>query len=35
MQRGEALVQLFGTNGLLRCRMHQSPARLFKPGVGK
>jgi len=33
LQRGEALVQLFSTHGLLRCRMHQSPARLFKPGA--
>jgi hypothetical protein len=34
LQRGEALVQLFGTHGLLRCRMHQSPAKLFKPAFG-
>jgi hypothetical protein len=34
LQRGEALVQLFRTHGLLRCRMHPSPARLFKPGAG-
>jgi hypothetical protein len=33
LQPGEALVQLFKTHGILRCRMHQSPARLFKPGV--
>lgn len=32
LQPGEALVQLFKTHGLLRCRMHQSPAKLFKPG---
>jgi Helicase HerA, central domain len=35
LQPGEALVQLFKTHGLLRCRMHQSPARLFKPGFGQ
>jgi hypothetical protein len=34
LQRGEALVQLFQTHGLLRCRMNQSPARLFKPSRG-
>lgn len=32
LRPGEALVKLFKTNGLLRCRMHQSPAKLFKPG---
>jgi hypothetical protein len=35
LQRGEALVQLFKTHGMLRCRMRQSPARLFKPGTGQ
>jgi hypothetical protein len=35
LRRGEALVELFGTNGLMRCRMYQSPARLFKPGAGE
>jgi hypothetical protein len=34
LQPGEALVSLFKTHGLLRCRMHQSPAKLFKPGAG-
>jgi hypothetical protein len=33
LQPGEAIVQLFKTHGLLRCRMHQSPARLFKPST--
>jgi DNA helicase HerA-like ATPase len=33
LQPGEALVQLFKTNGLSRCRMWQSPARLHKPKV--
>jgi Helicase HerA, central domain len=32
LQPGEALVSLFKAHGLHRCRMHQSPARLFKPG---
>ena len=32
LQRGEALVELFQTSGLSRCKMHQSPARLYKPG---
>jgi hypothetical protein len=31
LQPGEALVQLFKTNGLSRCRMWQSPAKLHKP----
>jgi hypothetical protein len=35
LKPGEALVHLFKTHGLLRCRMHQSPARLFKPGSGQ
>jgi DNA helicase HerA-like ATPase len=33
LQPGEALVQLFKTNGLSRCRMWQSPAKLHKPRV--
>jgi hypothetical protein len=33
LQPGEALVQLFKTNGLSRCRMWQSPAKLHKPSV--
>lgn len=32
LQRGEALVELFQTSGLSRCKMNQSPARLYKPG---
>jgi hypothetical protein len=33
LQPGQALVKLFGTNGLPRCRMNRSPAMLHKPGV--
>jgi uncharacterized protein DUF87 len=31
LQPGEALVQLFKTNGLPRCRMNRSPAKLHRP----
>lgn len=33
LQPGEAIVQLFKTFGLLRCRMWQSPAKLYKPAA--
>ena len=32
LRPGEAIVSLFRTNGLYRCRMNPSPAKLFKPG---
>jgi hypothetical protein len=35
LRPGEALIQLFKTFGLQRCRMYPSPARLFKPASGK